>query len=138
MTRRAPLRRQPAAVSAAAPPAPYSKYRNQPTVVDGIRFASKKEAKRWTQLRLLQMADEIRDLERQPRYRLEVDGKLVCTYVADFAYRIPIKGTVGQGVGGRELCDRVAEDVKGIQTEVFKLKAKLFRALYSHIELRLT
>lgn len=136
--------RAPAGVPGAVPthgragaPAPYRKYRNRPTEVDGIRFASKKEAKRYTQLRLLQMAGEIRDLQCQPRYPLEVDGKLVCTYVADFAYRVPIKGTTG-GVGGLEMCERVAEDVKGVKTAVFKLKAKLFAACYPHIELRLS
>lgn len=36
-----------------------------PTIVDGIRFDSKREAARWSQLRLLEKAGEIRNLKRQ-------------------------------------------------------------------------
>ena len=110
---------------------PASKYRAVATEVDGIRFASKKEAKRWNELKLLERAGKISRLERQPRYVIRFGlGEKICTYVADFSYwdhEIP--------AGERH---HVAEDVKGVQTPLFKLKAKLFRALYPHIELRLT
>ena len=48
------------------------KYRAVPTVIDGIRFASKAEARRYGELRLLEQAGEIRDLVRQPRFALYV------------------------------------------------------------------
>ncbi|RYH04112.1 DUF1064 domain-containing protein [Salipiger sp. IMCC34102] len=48
-----------------------SKYRAQPVTVDGIRFDSKHEAKRWAQLKLLEKGGAIRDLERQVPLMLE-------------------------------------------------------------------
>lgn len=94
------------------------KYRNVPTVVDGIRFASKREAFRYCELKLLQKAGEISDLKLQPRYPLTVNGLHVCTYVADFDY---------QDNSTERL---VTEDSKGVRTRDFINKAKLFHALY--------
>jgi hypothetical protein len=93
-----------------------NKYRNTPTVVDGIRFASKREAVRYSQLKLLERAGEISDLKLQPRYPLAVQSFHVCTYVGDFEYR----------EDGRV----VTEDAKGVKTDAFIIKAKLFHALY--------
>jgi len=45
-----------------------SKYRNRKTVVDGITFDSKREAARWQELKLLERAGEITELERQVEY----------------------------------------------------------------------
>lgn len=95
-----------------------SKYRNQPTEIDGIRFASKKEARRYQDLMLLERAGEIANLVRQPRYPLTVNGLHVCTYVGDAEY--------AEVKSGRT----VTEDTKGVLTPEFKLKAKLFHALY--------
>lgn len=44
---------------------PRNKYGANPTVVDGIRFASAKEARRWAELQMLERAGEIRALKRQ-------------------------------------------------------------------------
>jgi len=93
-----------------------SKYRAKPTEVDGILFASKGEAHRYRQLCLRVRAGEISDLELQPRYPLVVNGVNVGTYVADFRY-------VENG-------QTVTEDYKGFRTPLFKMKAKLVRALY--------
>jgi hypothetical protein len=97
-----------------------SKYRNQPTEIDGVRFASKKEARRYQDLKLLERAGEIANLVRQPRYPLTVNGLHVCTYVADAQY--------DEVKSGRT----VTEDVKGgsVRTKDFIIKAKLFQALY--------
>lgn len=92
------------------------KYRNTPTVIDGLRFASKAEAKRYTELRLLERTGHIHDLKVQPRYELAVNGTKVCTYVGDFAYL--------DGSGAPR-----TEDVKGVLTPEFKIKARLFRIL---------
>lgn len=94
------------------------KYHAIPTWVDGILFASRLEARRYSDLRLMAMAGEIRDLELQPRYPIRIDGQLVCTYVADFRYF-----DVQQN---RE----VVEDVKGVRTREFVLKKKLVKAVY--------
>lgn len=94
------------------------KYRNVPTEVDGIRFASKREAFRYAELKLLQKANEICQLKLQPRYPLTVNGLHICTYVADFEYREVRTGRF------------ISEDAKGVKTREFVNKAKLFHAIY--------
>lgn len=85
------------------------KYRAKPTTVDGIRFASQKEARRYRELRLLECAGKISDLELQVKYAL-VD---VIKYVADFRYK--------------ENGETVVEDVKGYKTPIYRRKAKLMK-----------
>lgn len=87
------------------------KYRAKPVVIDGIRFASTKEGKRYAELKLLAKAGEIKSLEVQPSFDFSIDGKHIFTYVADFSY----------SKGGRF----IVEDVKGIRTPVYKLKKKI-------------
>lgn len=99
------------------------KYRAKRTEVDGITFASRMEAQRYTELRALEQAGEISGLELQPRYDLVVNGVKIGRYVADFRYR----------EDGR----LVVEDVKGVKTALYRLKKKLVRALYG-IEVRET
>lgn len=96
-----------------------SKYNAVKTKVDGITFDSKREAARWCHLLLLQKAGLIGDLERQVKYRLEVNGQLVCTYVADFRYT--------------EAGQQVVEDVKSAPTRKkpeYRIKFKLMRACH--------
>lgn len=97
-----------------------NKYNNKKTTLDGITFDSKKEAKRYSELLLLQRAREIELLRLQPEYELIVNGTKVGKYIADFAY---------VDTDGRE----VVEDVKGgnaTKTAVYRLKKKLVKALY--------
>lgn len=74
-----------------------AKYKNKKITVDGIAFDSKKEAKRYTELKALEQAGAITDLRLQVKYTLIpaqygiVDGKKKClerevTYIADFFY----------------------------------------------------
>lgn len=93
------------------------KYNARPTTVDGIRFHSKKEAKRYQDLKLLERAGQIRNLTLQPRYPLDVNGKRVCTYVGDFKYFDLMKGRT------------IIEDVKGVRTREYILKRNLFQAV---------
>ena len=95
-----------------------SKYRNQKIIVDGITFDSKKEAKRWAELKLLERAGKIFNLQRQVPFVLipkQVrDGKVAerpCVYKADFVYE--------------ENGEDVVEDVKGIRTKEYAIKRKL-------------
>lgn len=104
-----------------------SKYRNKPVVVDGIRFASKSEAARDGQLKVLAKAGIVKDVKRQPRFPLVVCGVKICTYVGDWEY-IDVDG------GGI----RVVEDRKGVLTPAFKIKFALAKALYPEIEWRLS
>jgi hypothetical protein len=96
------------------------KYRNQPQVVDGLRFDSKKECDRWQHLKLLERIGEITGLERQRRFLLEVNGQKICEYVSDFDY-FDKRG------------DQVVEDVKsaGTKTAVYRLKKRLMKVLLS-------
>ena len=82
------------------------------TFVDGIRFDSKAEAGRWHTLRMLAMAGEILSLERQVAFPLLVNSITIGRYIADFVYTETNSG------------QRVIEDVKGHQTELFKRSAK--------------
>jgi hypothetical protein len=95
-----------------------NKYRNVRTVVDGKNFASRREANRYTELKLLERGNLISNLETQVRFALNVNGLLISHYVADFKYFD--KGKKAW----------VIEDAKGFATDVYKLKKKLVRALY--------
>lgn len=102
-----------------------SKYGAKAVMIDGHRFASKKEAGRYAELRLLQQAGVIADLVLQPRFDLVVNGQKICRYFADFRYTD----------GGVD----VVEDVKsqGTKTPVYRLKRKLMKACHG-IEVRET
>lgn len=94
-----------------------SKYNAKPTVIDGIRFASKHEATRYQELKIMQRCGEVSSLELQPKFPIRVNDVLVCTYFADFRYI---------NAENRE----IVEDAKGFRTDVFKLKKKLVKACY--------
>jgi Protein of unknown function (DUF1064) len=102
------------------------KYRAQPIIVDNIRFASRREAGRWCELRLLERSGEITDLERQIAYRLHVCGKHVATYYCDHRYR-------------DKNGELVVEDVKSTPTRTpqYLLKKKMLKAEYG-IEIKET
>lgn len=118
----------------------YRKYNNKKVMIDGIKFDSKKEAKRYQELKMLEQAGHITDLKRQAKYVLipaqyeptsEVytkgkesgklkKGRLIereCAYYADFVY----------STKGGEL---VVEDTKGVKTPEYIIKRKLM--LYVH------
>ena len=100
-----------------------TKYRNQPTVVDGRRFSSKKEARRYSELRLMLRAGYIHDLELQPPFKIEINGIKVCRYVSDFSYWESVNG------GKAGPFRRVVEDTKGYKTPEYRLKKKLMLAV---------
>lgn len=99
-----------------------SKYNAKKVIVDGITFDSKKESKRYLELKQMQENGEIHDLQLQvpfeliPSFEIVIDGKKrkrrKMQYIADFVYCI---GNV-----------RIVEDVKGRKTEVYKIKKKIF------------
>lgn len=103
------------------------KYRNKATVFEGLKFDSKREASRWRELQLLQRSGRIRNLQRQVKYRLEVNGVLICTYTADFEYE-----ELGRGAWAK-----VTEDSKGYANDRWPMKKKLMRACHG-IEVRET
>jgi len=81
-------------------------------------FASKKEARRHQELSLLQRGGAIRDLRTQVPFDIVVNGLKVCTYVADFTYIVPETG------------EKIVEDAKGYRTPIYRLKARLVRAVH--------
>ena len=98
-----------------------SKYNAKPTVVDGIRFASMAEARRYGELKLLERAGKIDSLELQPKFVLTVNGVKVATYVADFKYHAGAWSNPSPWI---------VEDVKGMKTPVYKLKKRMVEAQY--------
>ena len=107
----------------------YRKYNSRKTVVDGITFDSKAEARRYMELKLLERAGQIKGLKLQPRYLLQEsykkNGKTVrkIEYIADFEY-VDVRT---QRV--------VIEDVKGVKTPVYRLKKKIFEYVYPNYEI---
>lgn len=102
----------------------YSKYNAKKTNVDGIKFDSKREADRYCELKLLEKSNEIRNLELQPRFLLQDKFKdkqgnthRKIEYVADFMY-----------VDKEN--NKIVEDVKGVLTDVYKIKKKIFLKIY--------
>lgn len=106
-----------------------NKYRNKKVIIDGIEFDSQAEGNRYIELKLLVKAKEISNLQLQPRFLLQEgfkkNGKTYkkIEYIADFMYYQDNK--------------TIVEDVKGMQTDVFKLKHKLFEKKYPDLELKI-
>lgn len=115
-----------------------AKYHNHKTEVDGITFDSRMEAKRYVQLKDMQEAGDIYDLRLQPEYELipayKHNGKRVrkTIYRADFAYR-KLAGKLPDAL----VDEYVIEDVKGVETEAFRLKKKLFEYTYPWLTITL-
>lgn len=114
-----------------------NKYNNKKVTYDGITFDSKKEMKRYCELKLLEKAGKIQDLELQVKYillypqyetierygvkgqRLKDGQKCIekeCAYIADFSYT--------------EDGERIVEDVKGMRTKDYIIKRKLMLYWY--------
>jgi hypothetical protein len=100
------------------------KYRNRVTELDGHKFASAKESRRYADLKLMERAGEIRFLRIQPKFPLIVGATKVAEYWADFAYV-------------RNVDDiQVIEDVKSPITRknpLYRLKFKMMAAMGLHV-----
>lgn len=103
-----------------------NKYKNEITYYKDIRFSSKKEMQRYKDLELLEGTDYICNLELQKKFLLQegytnAKGKKIrpIYYIADFYYYDYIDNKW------------VVEDTKGVRTEVYKLKKKLFEYKYN-------
>ena len=69
----------------------YNKYKAIKTKIDNITFDSKKEARRYTELKQMQKIGVIKELQCQPRIPLVVNGKQIGHYVGDFKYLDKLK-----------------------------------------------
>lgn len=105
------------------------KYNNKKTQVDMYVFDSALEAKRYKQLALLEKAKEIKNLRLQVPFLLQEsfrkNNKMYrkIEYIADFVYE--------------ENGQTIVEDTKGVKTEVFKIKQKLFEYKYPDLTLKI-
>ena len=93
-----------------------NKFGNVRTELDGHTFASKAEAKYYATLKLREKAGEVTDIELQPVYVLQVKPRI--TFRPDFRFTDRVAGRV-----------RVV-DVKGHETQVFRLKKRLLKAVH--------
>lgn len=96
----------------------YNKFKAIPTVVEGIRFDSRGESVRYLELRNLERAGIIKNLERQPEFEIAINGKLCFKYRADYSYD-------EDGI-------RIIEDFKSdaTKTPVYRIKKKCVEAAY--------
>lgn len=112
-----------------------SKYGANKTVIDGIVFDSKKEGRRYQELKIMESAGLISDLQRQVKFILipaqrekdtkgkrggVIKGKLIereVAYIADFVYQ-------------NEYGERIVEDTKGMKTKEYIIKRKMMLYFY--------
>lgn len=95
-----------------------SKYGNNKKIVDGIKFDSEKEARRYTELKILLKAGEIGLLSLQHEFELNSGGEFSYKYIADFVY-------YASGTG-----EMIVEDTKGFLTREYKKKRRLMKKIY--------
>ena len=103
-----------------------NKFNAVKTVVDGITFHSKAEARRYGELVVLENAGKIQRLELQPQFKCVVNGKKILSYKADFRYFDTATGRT------------VTEDVKSPPTAKkrdFRITKKLVEALHPGTEI---
>lgn len=101
-----------------------TKYHAQRTVVDNISFHSKREAARYSELKLLERAGVIRNLELQVPYVFELNDIRICKYMADFRYEELSRN-------GHNTWVTVIEDSKGMATKDYMIKRKLMLAFFA-------
>ena len=106
-----------------------NKYRNRKIVVDNIKFDRVLEANRYKELKLLQRAKQISNLRLQVPFLLQEGFKKndkthrKIEYIADFVYE--------------ENGQTIVEDTKGMKTETFKIKQKLFEYKYPELSIKI-
>ena len=115
-----------------------SKYNAKKTVLDGITFDSKKEARRWQELKLLEKAGKISNLQRQVPYELiPKQTEKVVRYSAKTGKRLQD----GEKALERAVCyvadmvytqdgKTIVEDTKGVRTPEYIIKRKLMLYRY--------
>lgn len=100
------------------------KYGNRKTIVDGITFDSMKEARRYGELKMLERAGKVVDLQLQPEFILTAnnipltyDSGRKIKYRADFQYLCTTR------------VKRIVEDVKGYKTTDYKIKKAIMKSM---------
>lgn len=96
-----------------------SKYGNSEKEYNGRIYHSQKEAGYARDLDLMLKGKEIKSWKPQHKLSLDVNGYHICNYIADFL--------VVDKYGEEQI-----HEVKGFETDVFRMKWKLVEALYSN------
>lgn len=96
-----------------------NKYNARKVTVDGLKFDSQMEADYYLQLKLMQKAGEILGFCRQARFYIGAGREYVCDFIVWYQDHVEIV------------------DTKGVETEVFKIKADLFRERYPGLEFKI-
>tara|TARA_A100001391_G_scaffold132660_2_gene91691 strand:- start:135 stop:479 length:345 start_codon:yes stop_codon:yes gene_type:complete len=101
-----------------------NKFGAKKTEFMGMKFDSKWEAERYGQLCKLQETGEISGLDRQVRFNIVINDQKICAYIADYTYYDAENNFI-------------VEDAKGVETDVFRLKKKLMKAV-NDIEIKIS
>jgi hypothetical protein len=99
-----------------------SKYNSVISYVDGKKFHSLKEARRYSELLLAVRGGVIKDLQTQVKYSLDINDVHICNYIADMVYQVV------------ETNEMIVEYVKGYKKgsayAMFSVKKKLMLACH--------
>lgn len=102
---------------------------NSETRSDGLGFDSKREARRYDELSMLQSVGKISGLRRQVRFPMDMNGQRICTYIADFTYYDLVEQ--------KDVVEDSKNSYLAKHDRTFSLKRKLMKALYN-IEIKVT
>lgn len=105
-----------------------NKYFAKKTVAMGLKFDSRWEAERWGQIKSMERAGIVTNLDRQIKFPIVMNDIKICDYIADFVYDLKNEdGTISH----------IVEDAKGVLTPEFRLKKKMMLAVHG-IDILLT
>jgi hypothetical protein len=110
-----------------------AKYGNKRVMVNGVRFDSQAEAKRWIELRELEKQGLISHLERQPKFKFVINGQKVVSRSERYpnGRQVSWKGDFAYFDGK----NRIVEDVKGFRTKEFILKKAFVEAIWPAVRI---
>lgn len=97
-----------------------TKYHNRKCEIDGMKFDSLAEGRRYNELKLMRHAGLISELEMQKKFSIDINGQHICNYYADFFY---------YDIQNEKW---ITEDIKGgnaTKTAAYRLKKKLMKAV---------
>ena len=98
-----------------------NKFFAKKTIAMGLKFDSRWEAERWGQLKSMERAGVVNNLQRQIKFPLMINEQKICDYIADFRYLLEEEDGLSK---------LVIEDAKGVLTPEFKLKKKMMKAIH--------
>lgn len=101
------------------------RFRNQPCVVDGVKFDSKHEARVWAELRYLERGGAITDLKRQVLFKLFAYGCNLGKFTVDFTWM----------EDGQLIVADAKSEITRKET-AYRLRKRIFEAQYRPLTVR--